>query len=336
MKTAQALPFLALATLLLAGSAAAKKKKAPKDSPLPKTQQEHFLSKTTMPQQFGYSIYRVRGGGIGCSGEAHLHPNHKVSVKFLEKGIPAIKIQGSSRRNKVNVLLDTSSPLSWIEFSASQKLSVYFLGIDGKAIPYRGSYNTGGVNAYLGAVKQMRIDQLFMESVPFYVRMSMGSLGPLARGIKEPEIDAIMGYDNLRTFEYIQFDLKNNTVAFSSTTPFDPPSEEENGVYSAKIIPSRSYGLVVEGTVNDEKSPMIIDLAGNFGFARGDIKVAVTPAIELGSLEILEAPTLVLPLHDSPPRVGRKLLEPYLITICNKKGLVYFEKLSEEKKKGKD
>jgi hypothetical protein len=324
---------LTLTLVLLAGGAEAKKKKELKDSPLPKSQQEHFLAKTTMPQQFNYSVYRVKDGGFGCSGEARLHPNHHATANFLEKGIPVIKMQGSSRRDKVNVLLDTSSPHSWLEFAASQELSVYFLGINDKAIPYRGNYNTGGVNAYLGVIKQMRIDQLFIESIPFYVRMSIGSLGPLTRGIKEPHIDAILGYDNLKIFEYIQFDLRNNKVTFSATKPFEPPSEEESGVYSTKIIPSRSYGLVVEGSVNDEESPMIIDLAGNFSFARGDIKVAITPAIKLGSLEMLDASTLVLPLHDSPPRVGRKLLEPYLITICNKKGMVYFEKHPDEKKK---
>jgi hypothetical protein len=242
-------------------------------------------------------------------------------------------MQGSSRRDRVNVLLDPSSPHSWLEFATSQKLGVNFLVIEDKPFPYQGNYNTGGVNAYLGVIKQMRIDQLFMESIPFYVRMSIGSLGPLTRGIKEPRIDAILGYDNLKIFEYIQFDLRNNTVTFSATKPFEPRSDEEDGAYSAKIIPSRSYGLVIDGSVNDEESPIIIDLAGNFSFARGDIKVAITPAIQLGSLEMLDAPTLVLPLHDSPPRVGRKLLEPYLITICSPKGMVYFEKHPDEKKK---
>jgi len=326
MKPAKNLSTLALSALLLAGCASSDKGEQ-KDSPLPKDQQEHFLSKTKMPQQFGYSIYRVRGG-IACSGEARLHPNHFASTEMLEKGIPVVKMQGKSKRSKMNVLLDPSSPNSWIEFSAAQKLDVHFLGIDDRVIPYRGSYNTGGVNAFAGVATQVRIESLFMESVPFYVRMSIGSLGPLARGIKKPQIDAIIGYDTLRTFEYVQFDLKNNTINLSATTPFTPP--EGDGIHSAKIIPSLSYGLVVEGTVNDEKSPIIVDLAGDFSFVRGDIKVAVTGAIELGNLAFLDVPTLVLPLHDSPPRIGRKLLESYLVTICNKQGVVFFEKLPEK------
>jgi len=40
--------------------------------------------------------------------------------------------------------------------------------------------------------------------------------------------------------------------------------------------------------------------------------------------------TTGIPEHRvAPPRVGRKLLAPYLITICNNEGVVYFEKLME-------
>ncbi len=326
MKPAQNLSLFALATLLLAGCVSSDEKEQ-KDSPLSKDQQEKFLSKTKMPQQFGYSVYRVKGG-IACSGEARQHPNHFATAKMLEDGIPVVKMQGKSNRTKMNALLDTSSPISWIEFSAAQKLDVHFLGLDKKVIPYRGSYNTGGVAAFAGVATQVRIEDLFLESVPFFVRMSIGSLGPLSRGIKKPKIDAIIGYDTLRTFEYIQFDLKNNVINLSSATPFPPP--EGDNVFSARIIPSKSFGLVVEGTVNDEPSPIIIDLAGDFNFARGDIKVAVTPAIELGNLSFMDVPTLVLPLHDSPARVGRRQLESYLITICNKEGVVYFQDISDK------
>ncbi len=330
MKSLQSLTILALATLVLAGSANAMfwKKKETKDSPIPKSKQERFLSKTKMPQQFGYSIYRTRAGTVACVGEARLHPNHMASVKMLEDGIPVVKMQGMSKRSKMNVLLDTSSPNSWIEFSAAQKLDVHFLGINDQPFPYRGSYNTGGAAAFAGVAGQVRIDTLFLENVPFYVRMSIGSLGPLARGIKKPQVDAVMGFDTLRIFEYVQFDLKNSTVALSATTPFNEP--EGDNVHVAKIIPSRSFGLVVEGTVNDEKKPVIIDLAGDFDFARGDIKVAVTPEVGLGDLTFLDLPTLVLPLHDSPARVGRKQLASYRITICNKSGVVYFENLATE------
>ena len=323
-----------IATLVLlalsVGRAPGKNKGVPKDILIPPETQQQILSKTKMPQQFQYDVYRLPGGAVACSGKPHLHPNHFTSANTVKDGFPIIKLQGKSRRSKMTVLLDTSSPYSWIEYSAAKKLPVYFLGLGEKPFPYRGSYNLGGAKAFLAVTTQLRIDQLFIENVPFYVRMSMNSLGPMARGIRDPAIEAVLGFNVLKTFEYVQFDLANGKVAFSATTPFVPPKGPN--VHTAKIIPSRSFGLVVEGSVNDEKQPIVIDIAGDFTFARGDIKVATTPAVGVGDLEFLDVPTLVVPAHDSPARVGLELLRPYRITICNNAGLVYFEKLPEKGK----
>ena len=41
----------------------------------------------------------------------------------------------------------------------------------------------GKIDAYMGVVSQLRIDQLFLENTPIYVKMSIGSLEPQSRGI---------------------------------------------------------------------------------------------------------------------------------------------------------
>lgn len=327
MTTPKHLLILALSSLVLSGCLSNDKEEEPKDSPLPREQQKNYLSKTKPPQQFGFSIFRLKGG-MAYSGSARLHPNHFVSAKMIEDGVPAIKMRGRSKRVALDVLVDTSSPNSWMEFSMSQKIGAHFMGINNEVIPYRGSYNTGGVAAYAAVVTQVRINSLFMESVPFYVRMSIGSLGPLARGVRKPKIDAVIGYDNLKDFEYIQFDFQNNNITFSSTTPYEP--HQSLPTSTATIIKSRSYGLVVKGQVGDQPGPVILDLAGDFDLSRGDVKVSTTRLVQLGDLSFSDVPTLVLPPHDSPPRVGKKLLAPYLVTICNKKGIVYFERLPEK------
>ncbi len=318
------LSILILSSLALSGCLTTDKDKEPKDSPLPIQQQENYLDKAKPPQQFGFSIYSLKGG-MAYSGSARLHPNHFTSTDMIEDNIPAINVRGRSSRSKMNMLVDPSSPVSWLEFSASQNFSAYFMGINDAVIPYRGGYNTGGINAFAGVITQIRIDTLFMENVPFYIRMSIGSLGPLARGIRKPEIDAILGYDNLKIFEYIQFDLQNNKITFSATTPYKPHKGFPTS--TARIIKSQSYGLVVRGQVDDRKGPVVLDLAGNFDFARGDVKVGATRLVQVGNLSFNDVPTLVVPTHDSPPRVGRKLLAPYLVTVCNRDGVVYFERL---------
>lgn len=317
--------ILILSGLVLAGCIS--NNGEPEDNPLSSTQIETCLSRTRPPQQFGFSIFAVEGG-IAYAGRGRLHPNHFASAEMLEENIPVIRMRGRSKRNTMNVLVDTSSPVSWMEFSTSQDFNAYFMGIDDNVIPYRGNYNTDEITAFASVVTQVRIDNLFIENIPFYIRMSKGSLGPLARGIRKPEIDAIVGYDNLRSFEYVQFDLQNNTISFSASHPYTPNSDLLVDV--AKIVKAPGHGLAIEGKLDDQPTPVILDFAGDFSLARGDIKTATTHLIHMGHLSFRDVPTIVLPTHTTPPRVGRKLLASYLITICNKEGLVYFEQIPVE------
>lgn len=321
MKPLKTLSILLLSCLTLSGCLTNDEPQA--DITMPQMQQNTYLSHAKPPQQFGFSVFPV-DGGIAYAGSARLHPNHFALEKMVRDDIPIIKMRGRSKRNKMNVLIDTSSPSSWLEFSKSQKFDAYFLGTNDEVIPYRGGYNTGGQNAYAGVVTQLRVDSLFMENVPFYIRMASGSLGPLARGIRTPAIDAIMGHDNLRTFEYIQFNLRNNTIKFSSTKPYIP--HDELLIAMARIVNLPGYGLAVKGYVEGEQTPIILDLAGNFGFARGDVKTKITREVDIDLLTFDQVPTLLLPIHDSPPRIGRKLLAPYIITVSNGDGVVYFER----------
>ena len=298
-----------------------------KDEPLSQTQQDMALSHARPPQQFGFKIFQVEGG-INFYGQGRLHPNHFTSADMVEDNIPAIKMRGRSKRNHLVALVDTSSPVSWMEFSTSQKFGAFFMGINDMVLPYRGTYNTGGINAYAAVITQLRIDNLFIEDLPFYIRMSQGSLGPLARGIHKPEIDAILGYDNLSSFEYIQFDLQNNVIHFSASKPYKP--NEDRLLDIAKISKAPGHGLAIEGQVDEKETPIILDFAGDFSLARGDVKVATTRSIQLGHLSLPDVPTLILPTHTIPPRIGRKILASYLVTICNREGKVYFEQPNGE------
>lgn len=293
---------------------------------LSQAQQESYLENTRMPQQFGFTIFQSKDG-LDVNGAARLHPTHMTRTDFAKGSVPVIKMQGHSRREKMNVLLDMSAPSSWLELGKSQEFKAMFLGVNDELFPYRGVYNTGEATAYAGVVTQMRINQLIMEDIPFYIRMAKNSLGPLARGIQVPQVNAVLGYDNLRSFEFIQFDLKNNQVTFSSSKPYVP--NEERVMTKAKIINQRNYGLAVEGALFGKATPILLDFAGDYHLARGDMKVNTTRQVSIGDLVVRQVPTMLLPAHNSPPRVGRKLLEPYTITICNKQGVVYFERPTE-------
>lgn len=290
---------------------------------IPQQKQNAYLSDAKPPQQYGYEVYPVRGG-IAYRGTGRLHPRHMAQVDFLQGNIPVIEVQGRASRKKMNVLLDVSSPSSWMEFKTAQEFEAKFMGWNDHVIPYRGVYNTGDVDAYAGVVTHLRIKQLFMENMPFYIRMAQGSLGPMARGIKVPAVGATMGWDHLRLFEYIQFDAQEGKIYLSATIPYVP--HEDLVMAKTKIINLPNYGLAVTGAIFGDPVPILLDFAGDYHFARGDKRVGTTKQVSIGELVYRQLPTLMLPAHNSPPRAGRKMLEPYIVTICAKEGVVYFER----------
>jgi hypothetical protein len=303
------------------------KDEMPEDRPLSDKQKDSALTRTRPPQQFGFSVFAIERG-ITFGGRGRLHPNHFTTAEMIEEQIPVLSMRGRSKRSTLNALIDTSSPVSWMEFSTSKAFNAYFMSVNEQLLPYLGGYNTGGIDAFAAVVTQLRIDNLFIENVPFYVRMSSGSLGPLARGIYDPQVDAVIGYDNLKAFEYVQFNLRDSKISFSATTPYSPMEGIQTEAAVIERLPG--HGLAVEGIIDGISTPVLLDLAGDFSFARGDVDVATTRSIEVGDLAFEDTPTLLLPVQNIPPRVGRELLAPYVITICNKEGLVYFEKLPED------
>jgi len=315
-----------LLTALLFGCATDSAKNADEEFVLPQMQQNTYLSHAKMPQIYGFSVYPTKEG-LGMRGKARLHPNHMAGVNFVKGQIPVIQMNGRAKRMKMNALLDPSSPSSWMEFNTSQEFEAVFMGMDERYFPYHGGYNTGNVSGYAAVITQMRIDQLLIENTPLYVRMAMNSLGPLARGIAVPHIDAVIGYDVLSNFEYVQFDFDSEVVKFSSSIPYLP--HQDLLMTEAKIKPLQGYGLAVDGAIFGEPTPIILDFAGDYYFARGDIKVSQTRQVSIGDVVYRKVPTLLLPINNSPPRAGRKMLESYIITICPKLDTVYFERIPE-------
>lgn len=293
---------------------------------MPRMQQNTYLSHAKDPGMFGLEAVPT-DDGLTYAGHARLKPNRVGTLFFDKAPLPVITVGKNSGRLKMNALLDTSSPNSWVEFITSRGFDATFLGIDGETMPYGGAYNTGGVPAYAAVIPHLKMDTIQIENAPFYVRMAMHSLGPLARGIVVPEVESVFGYDLLATFEYIRFDFKSDTVRFSSTKPYEP--EQNFLMTAAKIVEVAGHGLAIQGAISGVPAPIILDVAGDYHFARGDVKMKITKQVDLGDVVYRQAPTLLLPTHESPARAGRKMLEPYVVTIAPKKGVVYFERIPE-------
>ncbi len=316
---------LLAATVLLAGCSSMKRD-GNTDRPLDEKEMAKALATAKPPQQFGFSVYPTSKNSIAMQGTVRLHPRHTASVRFASNGAPVVNIRGRAARMKANALVDTASANSWFEFSTAQKFKSTFLGYENRMIEYQGTANIGGVKAYASVIPQIRIKQLFMENAPVYVRMARNSLGPLSRGIRDGRIDSLIGYDMLQTFEYIQIDLEGGRIFFSASLPYTP--NEDLLIGTAQILSTPGVGLTVEGAVNGTKSPVILDFAGSYAFATSDETLQAAPTVELGEVVFVKPSTIRATTLDGLPRAGIAMLNKYIVTICPRMGVVYFERPS--------
>ena len=176
------------------------------------------------------------------------------------------------------------------------------------------------IDAYMGVINQLRIDQLFLENTPIYVKMSIGSLEPQSRGIANPNITTVIGYDILKVFSAIQLDFDSNVIRFASSEKYQP--NELLLIGKTKIIEEKNRGLVVEGNFFGKLSPVVLDLAGDYYLTVPQSNETITRQLSFGDLVFRKIPTQ---RFDSIPRAGKRLFEDLIITICPTEKIVYFE-----------
>jgi hypothetical protein len=316
-------PFLLIG---LTGCSTVSSKAPEKEMLMPRMQQNTYLSHTKDPALFGYQAIRVDEGYL-LTGTAHPQTNQTSLIKLGKNNLPVITVRSNNRWKHMNTLLDTGSPVSWMEFGTAQKFDAVFLGDETYKVPYPGNLNTGNAAAFAAAVSRLRLGTITLDNPLFYIRMAVHSLGPLARGIQVPHVDSVLGYDTLKTFESVQFDFQHNQVRFSSGHPYIP--DKQLLMSAAKIVPLKDYGLAVEGGLHGIATPIILDVAGDYYFSRGDVKMSITKQVSLGDVVYRKVPTLLLPTYDGLPRAGRRMLSEYTVTICPKQGLVYFERVPD-------
>ncbi|HEY5620971.1 MAG TPA: hypothetical protein VIR77_00070, partial [Pontiella sp.] len=260
--------LILIAGIILAGCASTRRGENNNGILLSEKDQKQLLSKTTPPQQYGFRVF-MTPQGLDFFGAARLHPNHKTKENFIGNRLPIIKMRGRAARMNTAALIDPSLPASWMELTTAQEFDAKFLGFKDEVFAYRGGYNLDGADAFAAVVSQLRFDQLFMENVPVFVRMAKHSLGALARDVTSPNIGAVIGYDILSTFEFVQIDLKAQVVRFSASTPYTP--NKELLMTKTRILNLPNFGLTVDGAIFDQSIPIILDIAGDYHFARSDV-----------------------------------------------------------------
>jgi len=303
--------LLGCALLILAGCKTTEPKEA---TPISWGEQQAYFKSVSDPRIFGLGIYetpagpQIRGGG-------RLHPEQAEALPMLVKEPlrPVVHLNGNFGV-RWPVLLDLTASTSHMEFNTAQKAGARPIGEQAK--PQLIKLPGDEVASCLSLIPSLRLGQLFVENSLVYVRLANGPLGHAARGIDEPVLKGVVGWDVLKKLEQIQFLYSVGQVVLKTTDPYVP----NPGLLVAKLpIVKHAGACVVRGKVNGTAELILLDPAGDFEVAADGTVSLLTLGSKL---------TFANPEVSSSPggvRIGARLLQNYRVTICPKVGMVYFE-----------
>ncbi len=283
--------------------------------PVSWSRQQAYLDRIRDPRIYGLSLYNTPSG-VQIRGGGRLHPNQAEALEMLadEPLRPVVDLAGDFGASWP-VLLDPGSNRTWFEFNAAQELDARPIG---EREPELIRLPDEEVAACLAVISSLRFGQLYIENPLLYVRLATGSMGPLARGITEPEIQAVIGWDILKKFEQIRLIYSAGELLLFTTEPYEPDPSQ---VIAMLPIIKHAGVCVVSGTVDGKETMILIDPAGDFEIATDG--GAAVGSILLGDDLTVDAPAV----SESPggTRIGVRLLRKYDVTICPQKGVVYLE-----------
>jgi hypothetical protein len=311
MKTKNGLFFLTIALLFTVAC------KTTETKPVPWKEQSAYLAKVCDPRIYGFSIYQTPGG-TEYRGGTRVHPNQGAALPMkVEAPFRPVVMLKASLGMEAPVLLDFSTSASWLEFGLANKFGALPLGErEAQLVKHSGDE----IASCLSMVPSMRLKQLFIERPLVNVRMATGSLGPPARGIEEPELKGVIGWEVLRKFEQIQLNYSGGKVLISTgKTAYNPDPSQ----CIAKLPLVKYAGVcAVRGIIDGKEELILIDPAGDFEMATDG--AAAVYSVVLDPELVFSAPAIA----ESPGgmRMGARLLQNYQITICPQAGWVYFEK----------
>lgn len=317
MKTTALILFTS-AVLLAAGC------KTTETKPVTWNEQQGYMAKVKNPQRFGYSIYQTPAG-FDYRGGSRLHPNQaaELSMKAEEPLRPVGMLRGKFGLASP-LLFDFTASSSWMEFDLAQTFGAQPVGEDSAQLVKTPGEEIAGC---LSVVPTLRLDQLYIENPLVYVRLANGPLGTVARGIEKPELKAVMGWDLLRMFGRIRLDYPEQKMVLATTETAYVP----NPAFLVAKIPLVKYAgaCAVRGAVDGKAGLVLIDPAGDFEVATDG--AAAVSSVQLGAGLIFSAPAVA----KSPggTRIGARLLQSYIVTVCPQAGVIYFERPSSGKNK---
>ncbi len=309
------------------------------EQPLTREQLHAFFQQAQDPRQFWLTVYGSDAGPV-VSGGNRLHANRFATAPFVssrQSTLPLINIR-SRHPVEYTAMLDTSSRASWVDFETAHAIGAIPLGTP--PFPMQAEHVNDTNFGFLSAVSRLRIEDLHIDTALLYIRAVNGPLGALIRNYPSDSgatgrtraannIDAslVLGCDFIKAFAFVQIDYPNRDIIFSTTTSYHPsdkmlvatlPLHEKDGIFAFR------------GTIDGEPEIFLLDSVGDYEIAMAYPPGSHARRVSLGDLSFSNA--AITPIKDlhlglpQYPRIGRKLLSRYRITIDRSNRVVHFER----------
>ncbi len=295
--------------------------------PLNEEQAAAVMKRAKQSQAYGITLYRSEQGPV-FAGAFRLHPNQFAELPFVSdrhSTAPIIRVEGGSR--PVRMLIDTSAGDSWLSMSAARMMDAVALTANGP-IPRIADHVYDTIGGFAAVAPKMKFDSLHMENCAVYIRNAVGPMTTLNRWETGEEVEGIIGMAQLRSFRYVQFDFQKRKVRLSSTIDYRP----NEGLLLARVpLAGANNGpLTAEGMLDGEPGAFILDLAGDFEIISDTAEAPEAKQLSIGNLVIRnvrqESGYDIGLGNDSRVRVGRQILERFLITLDFARSEILFEK----------
>lgn len=281
-----------------------------------KEERSLFTSRSKPPQIFDLTTMST-GRGPVFAGSFRQNLNHIDKLEFASaknSTAPIIAINDK----KTLLLLDSSSPDSWLTFDAAVGMNVTALA-GPELFEKNPSHVIDEMGGFAAVLPRLSIGKLYLDNAVFYVRNARGPLDSLTRWEKSPFVHGVLGADFLRSFEFIRVSLRGRQAVFCGVNLYP----YTDSALTKLPVSDLNGAMAVTCSIDGEKQDVVIDIAGDFELAMENPRGGVVKQLTMGDIvfrkvEAVPAFDLGLP-KNGPPRIGRQLLERYDL-VFNQRG----------------
>lgn len=317
---------LATGVILTALLAACRTPPPPVATPLNREELRRFFARARDPRNYWITVYDSEQGPLFKGGN-RLHPAQLVMLPFESPApgaLPIVKLDAWLGRD-FHAFLDTTSARNWITMHAFHAMHGIPFGPPAYRFPV--AHVNEDIPGFAGVIPKLRFDNLHIESAVVCVWAANGPFGNLARDVRKPAPDIIIGMDWIESFQFVQIDYPARRVFFSSTFPFRPEAD--------RLLASVPYSVVggamaVGGVINGKTTLLLVDTAGDFELASTNVSVEATRQLEIGNLVLRNVEMEDSTIYDlgllNYPRIGSRLLSRFRITIDPRARMLHFER----------